>query len=461
MTGAGFPRTWFVPPARQREWEMLPARPLVFGSAAGRVTLVFPEARQSDLERLAHDLVLAVPPAEAARDLVRRVCHRFLNGESAERRAALDLLAAVTERAPAMLEDSFDHLFRAWSEPPDVEGLLPVRGRARRLVAPRLVYHVLAGNLPWAGVESLFAATLAGSASLVKLSSKEPVLAGLVAQALAAEDAAWASAIAVLHWPGGDHALEEAVLAEADAVVAYGDNATVAGYATRLAHRIAAGRVLFVPRGHRTSVALLGPGVLAGEEAAVAAARALAFDVACEDQEGCLSPSAIYLVAERAPAITPERFGELLAAAMARREEEWPRRRLDTLEAAAVQQGRAAAEFEGKRLWAPSASTAWTVILDASPGFEPAPAARFARVYVVDGLEAAARALVAARGLISTVGIAGWEDAEEVLAALAPVAPGRVCPLGTMQRPPAGWNHEGASDLAALVRWMEWEGEER
>src|SRR5262249_54783768 len=152
----------------------------------------------------------------------------------------------------------------------------PTRGPARRLVAPRLVYHVLAGNVPWAGVESLFAATLAGSASLIKLSSKEPVVAGLVARGLPAEDAPWAKALAVLHWPGGDHALEEAVRAEADGVVAYGDNATVAGYATRLAHRIAAGRVLFVPRGHRMSVALLGPGVLAGEAAAVDAARALA-----------------------------------------------------------------------------------------------------------------------------------------------------------------------------------------
>jgi acyl-CoA reductase LuxC len=101
------------------------------------------------------------------------------------------------------------------------------------------------------------------------------------------------------------------------------------------------------------------------------------------------------------------------------------------------------------------------VVLEGSAGFEPAPPARFARLYVVDDLEDAVEALVAARGLISTVGVAGWEDAEEVLAALAPVAPGRVCALGTMQRPPAGWNHEGASDLAALVRWMEWEGEER
>jgi Acyl-CoA reductase (LuxC) len=461
MNGSGSPRTWLVPPGREREWESLPLRALAFGLAERRVTLSFPEARQSDLERLAHDLVLAAPPAEAARDLVRRVCHRFLDRRGAGRRDALDLLAAVTDRAPAMLEESFDHLFRAWSEPPDVEGLLPAGGRARRLVAPRLVYHVLAGNVPWAGVESLFAATLAGSASLIKLSSKEPVLAGLVAQALAAEDAGWASALAVLHWPGGDHALEEAVLAEADCVVAYGDNLSVAAYATRLAHRIASGRVVFVPRGHRTSVALLGPGVLAGEEVAVAAARALAFDVACEDQEGCLSPTAIYLVQESAAAITPEGFGELVAHEMQRREAEWPRCRLGSVEAAAVQQARAEAEFEGKRLWTASESTAWTVILDPSAGFEPAPPARVARVCVVNDLEAAVAALVAARGLISTVGIAGWEDAEEVLAALAPVAPGRVCPLGTMQRPPAGWNHEGASDLAALVRWMEWEGEKR
>jgi hypothetical protein len=446
--------TWHVPPARQAEWNELPQRSLAFGEGERRVTLEFPEPRRGGLELLAHDLALSSPPTEGAHELVRNVCVRFLDPASAERRQALTQLAIVTGRAPAMIEDSFDHLFRAWSDPPALEA--PPR---RRRVAPRLVYHVLAGNVPWAGVESLFAAVLAGSASLVKLSSREPVLTGLVARTVATEDARWADALAVLHWPGGDHALEEAVLAEADCVVAFGDNDAVASYARRLAHRIASGRVLFVPRGHRVSVALVGPGVLASERTAREAACALAFDVACEDQEGCLSPAAVYLVRGPEADVSAEQFAALLAAEMARRQEVWPRHALSVVEGAAVQQARAAAEFEGRRVWAPEGSTAWTVVLDEGAAFEPAPPARFAKLRVVDTMAQAVEALVPARGLISTVGVDGWKDAEELSAALTALAPGRVCPLGAMQRPPAGWNHEGASDLAALVRWLEWEGE--
>jgi hypothetical protein len=441
--------TWYVPPARRATWNALPRRSLRFGSER---TLEFPEPRRADLELLAHDLVRASPPN--GREAIQRVSSRFLDAKNPRRLQALDQLATVTGRAPAMLEESFDHLFRAWSDPPREP-----HARAAHLVAPRLVYHVLAGNVPWAGVESLFAAVLAGSASLVKLSSREPVLAGLVARALAEEDPGWATALAVLHWPGGDHALEEAALAEADAVVAYGDNDTVADYAKRLAHRIASGRVLFVPRGHRVSVALLGPGVLASEETAREAALSLALDVACEDQEGCLSPGAIYLVRGAAAGVPPQRFATLLADEMASRERLWPRRVLTASEGAAVQQARSAAEFQGHGLWAPEGSTAWTVVLEEDAAFDPAPAARFARVRVVDTMAQAIAALVPARGLISTVGVAGWSKDEELASALTSVAPGRVCPLGAMQRPPAGWNHEGTSDLAALLRTMEWEGE--
>lgn len=449
--------TWTVPPERREAWSAVPGRVLAFGSGERRLALEFPEPRRAALELLVHDLVRASPPRVRARAIIRSVAARFLDRKSGERRQALDQLALVTGRAPAMLEESFDHLFRAWSDPPE----LPDPGRSARLIAPRLAYHVLAGNVPWAGVESLFAAVLAGSASLVKLSSKEPVLTGLVARALGEEDEAWASALAVLHWPGGDHALEEAVLAEADAVVVFGDNDAVADYARRLAHRIAAGRVLFVPRGHRISVALLGPGVLAREGAARHAARALALDVACEDQEGCLSPAGVYLVrGVPAASVSSERFASLLAEEMASRERAWPHRALAAAESAAVQQARSAAEFEGRRVWAAQGSTAWTVVLEEATAFEPTPPARFARVRVVDTMEQAVGALSAARGLISTVGVAGWEDAEALGQALArELAPGRVCPLGAMQRPPAGWSHEGASDLDALLRRMEWEGE--
>src|SRR5262245_19624656 len=419
-------RTWYVPPVRRAAWETLPARTLSFGE---KLTLSFPGPRLAELEVLVHDLVSA-PRFERGPEAVRGVSARLLDPSSAERRQALDLLVAVTGRARAMIESSFDHLFGEWTKAPGLEAF--PASTTRRLVTPHLVYHVLAANVPWAGVDSLFAATMAGSASLVKLSTREPVLAGLVAQLLAEEDPALSATLAVLHWPGGDHALEEAVLAEADAVVAFGDNATVAGYAARLAHRIAAGRVLFVPRGHRLSVAVLGPGVLAEKRAMADACRALALDLAYEDQEGCLSPSGIYLVSEGA---APDAFAAQLAEELGTRESEWPRRSLSEAEAASVQQARLAAEWAGARVLGPRDSTAWTVIVDESGSFVPAPQARFARLRVVDTMSRAIEELAPARGALSTVGIAGFGDEAAAVTALAALAPGRICALGHMQRP--------------------------
>lgn len=425
-------RTWWVPSSRQATWEALSQRSLC--------GLAFPEPRVAEMEQLVHGLAMPARRVEERAEVIRRVARRFARGE------ALDLLTAITGRARGMLEASMDHLLGEWASPEAAARALGAFARGLdegRVAVPRLTYHVLAGNVPWAGVDSLFAATLVGSASLVKLSSHEPVLAGLVARALAEEDREIGEALAVLHWPGGSRALEEVALQEADAVIAFGDNAAVADYAARLAHRIAAGRTRFVARGHRVSAAVIGP------RATDEHAEALALDVVSEDQEGCLSPQAIYLVGMG----EPERFAERLAAALERYEENWPRAG-DTALAASIQQERAAAGFAGARVIAPPESTAWTVVVDRTPTFVPAPAGRFARLRVVDSLAQAVAALAPARGLVSTIGIAGFDGAPRALSALAP---GRVCAVGKMQRPPAGWNHEGASDAAALLQWIEWE----
>jgi hypothetical protein len=338
----------------------------------------------------------------------------------------------------------------------------------RRAVGPRLTYHVLAGNTPWAGAESLVAALLARSASLVKLSSREPVFAGILAQALAEADADIASTIAVLHWPGGEDRLEGPALASADAVVAFGDNPSVASLSQKLASRKAAGKVRLVSRGHRASVALVGAEALADETSATRVAGALAQDFALEDQEGCLSPHCAYLVGtesqkEKTGAVSAGEFAELLAQSLERCEERWPRRALTAAEAARIQQARGAAELRGAVVLAPNRSTRWTVVVDPRGTFEPAPLYRYAWLRPVESVGSVVGNLEPACGMLSTIALAGFGERQaEVIGALAALRPGRLCPVGQMQRPPAGWNHDGESDLASLLVWVESEvGEER
>jgi hypothetical protein len=496
------PPTWWVPPAAQAAWSGLPLKNLYSGAPGDPVCFRFPEAGLAEFEELLLRLRAAGerlgrrPHAEVTAALAT-AARRLGDPAEGRRAVALELLSSVTGRARAMCEESLDFLLSklteraladtlraATAEPACLARAAPhPAGRRRRAVGPRLTVHLLAGNTPWAGVESLVAALCARSASLVKLSSREPALAGLFAQALAEVDAELGEAMAVLHWPGGSEALEEAAFEEADAVVAFGDNATVGALGRRVGWRVAAGRLTFVPRGHRTAVALVGAGARASRESARRAAEALARDFALEDQEGCLSPHGAYVemggaetspaetsraesggvppgAAGPQPAVSLDAFAELVAEALGERERAWPRRELSAGEAAAVHQARGAAEMRGARVLAPEGSTRWTVVLDPRPQFEPTPLERFAWLKPVAGVENALAALAPARGLLAAVGVTGFgaRRAECVERIAEVLVPGRVCAVGEMQRPPAGWSHDGASDLAALLRWVEVEG---
>jgi len=481
------PATWWLPRAAREPWRGLPQRTLRVGAPGDTLSFTFPDPGRPEIEALlahlsrAGDRLAHRPLADVLRSL-DALGHALADPGDARRAAALDLVAAATGRARAMCADSLDFLLsklelralaatvRAAAAEPACLSTVAAHpaGRRRRAVGPRLTVHLLAGNTPWAGAESLIAALCARSASLVKLSSREPALAGLLAQALADVDPELAEAVAVVYWPRGAQVLEEVAFAEADAVVAFGDNDTVRGLAERLAWRSVSGRLLFVPRAHRTAVALVGTGARADHDTARRTAEALARDFALEDQEGCLSPHGAYVEAGGAgsaqdaaatpgPAVSVDEFANLVAEALAARERDWPRRLATAAEAAAVQQARGAAELRGARVLAPPGSTRWTVVVDPRPLFEPTPLGRYAWLKPVADLDAALAALLPARGLLSTVGVAGLEgrEADWIGKIAEALVPGRICPAGEMQRPPAGWNHDGASDLAALLRWVE------
>src|SRR5205085_2146383 len=101
-------------------------------------------------------------------------------------------------------------------------------------------------------------------------------------------------------------------------------------------------RVRFVPYGHRISFAAVGREALAGG-AAAETAEGIARDLCVFDQQGCLSPQAIYV--ERGGATTPEEFADLLAAALEAARSRIPRRQLGPAEAAAIHQYRASVEM--------------------------------------------------------------------------------------------------------------------
>jgi hypothetical protein len=220
------------------------------------------------------------------------------------------------------------------------------------------------------------------------------------------------------------------------------------------------GQVRFLGYGHRVSFAFVSSEALSvpnPRRLAAAAAR----DISAWNQQGCLSPHAVYV--ETGARTSPVQFAELLAEELTAREQACPRGSLPPQEAGAIAARRVfyqvrAAHSSDTRLWASPDSTAWTVLYENDPRFQLSCLNRFIYVKAVADLTQALQGADAMRGKVSTVGLAAYGNRAQGLASqLAAWGVTRVCPLGQMQNPPLTWRHDGRPSLGDLVTWTDWE----
>jgi hypothetical protein len=445
-------------------------------AAGDDLTLRFPVLRQGALARIAADLrdarekALARMPVPRLVAAIDAAAAQLGDPEDALREFAEAALPRVTGYSAPMVRLVLDRMAADWRGPA-LERLLAAEfGDARVLEAfvpgsragvrvrahgPELSLHVFAGNVPGVGVTSMVRALLVRSAVLAKTAAAEPVLAVLFAQALARAAPALAACLAVTHWTGGTEADREAAAA-ADAIVVYGGAETVAAF-----RRHAGPATRVIEHGPRLSAGIIGREALGSPEAARPAAAAAARAVATFDQQGCVSPRALFV--EAGGGVGPREFARLLAAELAALEASLPRGRLDAAEAAVIHAVRATAEFraisgEDVEVMA-GPGTAWTVIYSGTGGFEAVCLNRTIRVLPVPSLEEAAARLHPFRAVLQTVGVAGAGSRLEALAdALAAAGATRIAPLESMPWPGPDWHHDGAGPLRELVRWTDLEG---
>jgi len=317
-----------------------------------------------------------------------------------------------------------------------LDGFRPYGGHFARAIPPRRLLHIVSGNTPHAALQSLVRGLLLGSHNRVKLPSVglpevtafcaalPPALAALVEISAALPDS----------WPR-----------EADAVVVFGSDETIAHFRSR----VSAG-VPFQAHGHRVSVGVVfdDPGC----ESVTAAAR----DVSLYDQQGCLSPHDIYV--RETEGFAARTYAARLAEAMEAFNRLTPRAPLGISGNAAIADLRASYAFRSAndprvQLWTSASSTDWTVIYEEDPWFATSP---LNRVVFVKPLPAdLAAALAPVSGWLGAIGIhpATPENAGRV----ALLGASRICPLGSMQFPPATWHAEGLPNLGSLVRWVDFE----
>ncbi len=397
-----------------------------------------------------------------------RVSARFLDPDDLLREAARALLPPTSGLSPEMAEAVLDGMAGDWTAErleamvdselggsAALDGFVPsARGRRVRAVPPRLCVQIVSGSVPGVGVTALVRSLAIKAPTLLKPGRGDVALPVLFARALQEEDPALADALAVVYWPGGSDALENAALEAADAVAVYGGDETVRSLRARTPPH-----ALFAAYPHRLSLAVVGREALREADlrrTACAAAGAVAFF----DQRGCVSPQVIY--AEEGGEVGPAAFSAALASAFDALEKRLPGGVLDPLEASAVHQIRGTAELlasSGEGLEVHHGGMAsWTVVYDPAPAFAPSCVGRVVRVKPVSDILRVPSLVAPFRRHLQTVGVVGCGGRREGLAnALAEVGVTRVAPLSGVPFPPAWWHHDGQGPLSPLLRWVDLE----
>jgi len=383
-----------------------------------------------------------------------RVLERLRAAGSAERRRLERDLPEATGFSAATVREGLARAlapFSAAALEALVERELGALGKGRVALGFEATAVLLGGGVPTPTLPALLGPLLLGSPVLARCSSHDPVTARILAAALTAEDAELGSALELVSFPhDDDDALRE--LLAAPCVVAFGSDETMAAVGARLG-----GAQRFVRHGHRLSVAVLGEAALAGPGLADAAA-ALALDVALWDQQGCLSPVAVYVLGvER----VPDALLAALAGAFAEAASRWPRGRAlpDATARLGVERDTAELRAAAGADVRVAAGQGFVLVAEPDAAFRGSPLQRFVRVHPAPSPEHVLEALAPLGPHLAAVGVAGLGPLSGRLEPeLAALGASRVCPLGSLQAPPLDWCHDQLGVLLPLARLADIEG---
>jgi len=399
--------------------------------------------------------------------VIDRAVARLLDGQDPHRQQLDTLLPRVTGLDAEMVRihlSAYLRTFRAlqlqrfvvedFANPCLLDAFQPrVNGGWSKAIGPDLMAHVWAGNVPGLPMWSLVSGLLVKAGSVGKVASAEPVFASVLARVVAEVEPRLADCLAVAWWPSHDTHAARAVFAESEVVLAYGGNTALAALQTQVPVT-----TRFLPHGHKLSFALVSQAALSLRRAHATAALA-ALDVARYEQQGCYSPQLIYV--QRGAQVSPHEFAQHLASALAALGHKFVRRTLSLEESAVVAAWRESHEFAGLVHDATQvlgdASAPWAVVYRDTPTpLQPGPLNRCVLVVAVDRLEEVADLIQGQRDHLQTVGLAAApEELLHLGEVLATAGVTRICAIGAMTAPAAGWHHDGRFSLLDLVRMVD------
>jgi hypothetical protein len=400
-------------------------------------------------------------------DIIDRAIARLLDRDDPYRRKAEALLPIVTGYDGEMIRlglTGYLKTFRKpelnrflaedFSNPGILDDFQPMaKGGVARAFGPDILAHIWAGNVPGLPLWSLISGLLVKAGNIGKVPSAEPLFAGWFAQLLAEIEPDLADCFAIVWWKGGDVAQETALLKEAELVLAYGGNESLAAIRGRVPVT-----TRYLAYGHKISFGMISRTALDVRKATTVAHQA-AYDVVRYDQQGCYSPHVFFV--ERDGKVSPRDFCRYVAHELASFERKYPRRALTIAEAGDVAAWRH--QEEVKVLSRPEheimgdAEGAWSVAyVEGDDDFAPSGLNRTIKIVAVDSLADVASRIAPYKAFLQTVGIAAPPDELYRLADdLGRVGVTRISALGRMTAPEAGWHHDGRFNLLDLVTLTE------
>jgi hypothetical protein len=446
---------------------------LSFGAAGSEVEVRVPLLQPAELRELARRVRTAAAqhlgglPVSRIVQIVDAAVARLLDPRDPFRQEAERLLPVVSGYDAEMVRlglNGFLQTFRApqlhrfvaedFANPKVLDEFQPaVKGGAVRAFGPGLLVHSWAGNVPALPLWSLACGLLVKAGAIGKLPSAEPVFASLFARVLAEVHPPLADCLAIVWWKGGDADSAGAVFGEADTVLAYGGNEAIAQVRAQVPVT-----TRFLGYGHKLGFGLVGKSAL-DPQRAPGTARLAAHDIARYEQQGCYSPHHFYV--ERGGRVAPRAFAQYLATELANLQQRFPRRALALEEAAALAGWRQAAEVRALSdagcEWIGDAHAAWGIAYSESPQpLAPTGGPRCIHVSAVDALHDVVPLAAPHARFLQTVGIAcAPQELHALGEALGRAGVTRICALGAMTSPEAGWHHDGRFNLADLVRMVE------
>ncbi len=288
------------------------------------------------------------------------------------------------------------------------------------------ILHILSGNTPHAGLQSLLRGLLVGAANLVKLPS-----GGLpeVSAWLAGLPGELANSINLVD------DLSDEVFYKARTVIGIGSDTTMLEIQRRISPQ-----QRFIPHGHKLSIGLV---TVASESAA----KLVVQDACAFNQRGCLSLQTVYVMDGA------REFLPILAEAMRAYEADNPRGKIGISESGAISNLREVVRYEAAcdpqniAIQHSMGDTSWTVIYRNSPTLAPSVTNR---VILVQPWPENFTDLGSEREFISTLA-----TEKSLLAGGKFFDVPRICLLGNAQNPGLTWHHDGFAPLASLVRWRD------